>query len=122
MIESLWPGGKMAFDYALRGNDLLMGTPAKLDALLAGPVAASAYKPEGVNPKTVAYGFINVFNSMDAIMAANSMMSDEDKEKLSKVDATGTAVDFRVDLGDHLFYQANIPLKLFKTIGQLAND
>jgi hypothetical protein len=122
MIESLWPGGKMVFDYALKGKDLLMGTPAQLDALLAGPVAASAYKPEGVNPKTMAYGFINVFNFMDAIMAANPMMSDEDKEKLSKIDSTGTAVDFRVDLGDRLLYQANVPLKLFKTIGQLAND
>jgi hypothetical protein len=122
MIESLWPGGKMVFDYAMRGDDLLMGTPAKLDAFLAGPVAGSAYKPEGVNPKTMAYGFINVFNFMDAIMAANPMMSDEDKEKLSKIDATGTAVDFRVDLGDQLLYQANVPLKLFKTFGQLAND
>jgi hypothetical protein len=122
MIEGLWPGGKMIFDYAMKGKDLYMGTPGKLDALLAGPATATAYKPEGVNPQTAAYGFLNLFKLMESIMAANPMMSDEDKEKLGNVDSTGTAVDFRVDLGDRLFYKAGFPIKFFKSIGQLADD
>jgi hypothetical protein len=120
MMESLWPGGKMIFDYALKGQDLLMGTPEHLDALLAGP-AASAYQPNGVNPQTVAFGHFNVFSFINAVMAANPMMSDEDKAKFNEVDSTGTAVDFRVDLGNRLVYHASIPLKLLRTIGQLAD-
>jgi hypothetical protein len=120
LIESFWPGGKMIFDYALKGKDLFMGTPGKLDALLAGP-AASGYKPEGVNPRTMAYGYVNVLSFIAPIMAANPMMSDEDKQKFGKLDSTGTAVDFRVDLGDHFLYQAGIPLKLVRTIGQFAD-
>jgi hypothetical protein len=122
MIEGLWPGGKMIFDYAMKGKDLYMGTPGKLDALLAGAATATAYKPEGVNPRTAAFGFLNLFKLMESIMAANPMMSDEDKEKLSNIDSAGTAMGFRVDLGDNLFYKANIPIKFFKSIGQLADD
>jgi hypothetical protein len=54
-------------------------------------------------------------------MAANPMVSDEDKEKFSKIDSTGTAIDFRLDLGNTLLYQAGIPLKFFQTIGQIAD-
>jgi hypothetical protein len=120
MIETMMPGGKMVFDYALKGEDLLMGSPARLDAILAGP-AGTAYRPEGVSPRTVAYGYFNVFSLIPAIMAANPGISDDDKEKLAKIDATGTAIDFRVDLGNALHYQAGIPLKFFQTIGQVAD-
>ena len=122
MIESLMPGGKMIFDYALKGKDLFMGSPEQLDALLAGPATGAAYQPDGVNSHTMAYGYFNVFSFIPSIMATNPMMSDEDKEKFSKIDSAGTAVDFRLDLDNHLYYQAGIPMKFFRTIGQLAND
>ncbi len=120
MMENLWPGGRMIFDYALKGQDLIMGTPEHLDALLTGP-AVSASPPDGVNPQTVAFGHFNVFNFINAVMAANPMMSDEDKAKLRDLDSTGTGVDFRVDLGNRLVYHAGIPLKLLRTMGQLAD-
>jgi hypothetical protein len=120
MLETMMPGGKMIVDYALKGDDLLMGSPAQLDAILAGPAGAS-YQPEGVNPRTMAYGFFNVFSLIPAIMNANPMVSDEDKEKFSKIDPTGTAIEFRLDLGNTLYYQAGIPLKFFQTVGQIAD-
>jgi hypothetical protein len=120
-VEALMPGGKMVFDYAIKGKDLFMGSPEQLDALLAGPAAGAAYKPEGVNSHTMAFGYINVFSIIPAILAGNPMVDDEDKEKLSKIDSAGTAIDFRVDLDNRLIYQAGVPLKFFQTIGQLAD-
>jgi hypothetical protein len=120
MFEGFWPGGKMIFDYALKGKDLFMGSPEHLDALLAGPVGGSTYRPEGLNPHTMAYGYINVFSFIPALMAANPMLSDEDKERFGNIDATGTALDFRLDLDNRLDYQLGIPLKFFRTIGQLT--
>ncbi len=122
MVKNLMPDGKMTVEYALKGKDLLMGTPGRLDAILAGPPAGATYQPTGVNPHTMAYGFMNVFKFLPPILAANPMMSEEDKARFNKVDSEGTAFDFRIDIDNQFDYLASIPLKFFRTIGQLAEQ
>jgi hypothetical protein len=120
MIESLWPGGKMEIDYAVKGKDLLMGSAGKLDALLVSGPSGAGVVAEGVNSRTVAFGHFNVLKFLPSLMALNPGMTDEEKERINKIDSSGTAINFRLDVDGRLRYRAGIPLKFFHAIGQVT--
>jgi hypothetical protein len=120
MIESFWPGGRMIFDYALKGQDLFMGSPARLDALLERAATTAASPSAGLSPHTVAYGHLNLFKLLPSMLAVNPMIPEEDKARFNRIDSTGTDVGFRLDLDGRFLYGATIPIQFFRVIGQLV--
>jgi hypothetical protein len=120
MIESFWPGGRMIFDYALKGQDLFMGSPARLDALLERAATTAPGPTAGLTPHTVAYGHVNLFKLLPSMLAFNPMIPEEDKARFNRIDSTGTDIGFRLDLDGRFSYAATIPIQCFRVIGQLA--
>jgi hypothetical protein len=120
MIESFWPGGRMIFDYALKGEDLFMGSPAGLDALLERAATPALSPSSGLTPHTVAYGHVNLFKLLPSMLAVNPMIPEEDKARFNRIDSTGTDVGFRLDLDGRFLYGATIPIQFFRVIGQLV--
>lgn len=120
MIESFWPGGRMISDYALKGQDLLMGSPSRLDALLERSETAAPGPTAGVTPHTVAYGHVNLFKLLPSMLALNPMIPEEDKARFDRIESKGTDVGFRLDLDGRFLYSATIPIQNFRVIGQLV--
>ena len=120
MIEKLWPGGKMEFDYALKGENLFFASPANTENLLSGKAASSGVKPV-VNKNTVGYARVNILKMLPMMLDANPMVPDEVKEKIKGLESAGTDVTMRIDLDGAASGEATVPLKLIQSLGKLQD-
>jgi hypothetical protein len=119
MLESFWPEGKIVFDYALRGDQMLMGSPEKFEALLAKPSTTAAER--GYGPHTMAYGHFNLLRILPRLMALDPGADETVMERISQLDTSGTALEFRLDMDGRLNAETRLPLKLLKVLGDLNN-
>jgi hypothetical protein len=119
MIESLWPGGRLEFDYATRGDRLFFASPDLFDATLTRTPTPAA-PPAGISQYTVAYATVNVVQLLPAALRNNPMVPDQLKQQLGKLDPKGTELNLRVNLDGTLATQTSIPLKLISSLRQLA--
>jgi hypothetical protein len=120
MMEMMWDGGKMVFDYAIKDDHMYIATEGGIDALIKGEGKSSAKPALAVTENTVVYGRINFLELIPKFLAANPMMPEEMKEGFAKLDSTGTDVAFKVDLDGAFHSQSRVPLKFISTVGQFA--
>jgi len=120
MIEMMWSGGRLVFDYAIKGEQMYVGTEGRIDALLKGEGKSSAKPALPVGDTTVVYARVNLLELIPKFLAANPMMPEEMKQKFAKLDSSDTAVAFKVDLDGAFHSQTKVPLKFLSTIGQIA--
>jgi hypothetical protein len=123
-MQAMWPGGKMEFDYALKGNQLFLSSPERMKDLLAGQGSAGA-QPAGdpVGASTTAAGYMNLIQLMKFSMAANPMLPETVKKQFAQLNAEGTSLEFRVQVDRQLNSKLHLPLKLiqqFRTMGPPA--
>jgi hypothetical protein len=121
MLESMWPGGRMEFDYLRKGDRLFLASPDLMEGLLAQGPAASAPKPPSITRDTVAYGHVNLVKSLPRMLQANPAVPADVKERLGRLDSEGTEVTVQLDLNGTLIGQADIPLRLLSSLGKLRN-
>jgi hypothetical protein len=119
MIESIWPGGRMEFDYAMKGDRMFIATPALLDGYLAQTPSATA-APTALNRHTVLFAKFNLLQVIPWVLRSNPMLPDDFKQTVAKLDHAGTDVTLQVDLNGSLSAEAVIPLKLVSTMRELA--
>jgi hypothetical protein len=122
-LALMWPNGKMEIDYAIKDDHLLIATRDRMNELLRPPGADSIRKPafkpgEG----TLLAGSINLLALVGPMSAANPAIPDGVKERLAKLDAQGTGIEFQVRADQQLFASARIPLKLLRELGRLKGD
>lgn len=120
MVEMMWNGGAMVFEYAIKGDHMYIATEGEMDALLNGEGKSSTKPVLPVSDKTVVYGRLNLLELIPKFLAANPMMPPEMKEGFARLDATGTDVAFKVDLDGAFHSQSRVPLKFISTMGQFA--
>jgi hypothetical protein len=118
IVEKMWKGGKMEFEYAIKGDSLLFASPGLMDALIAGKAAASAPKL-ALSPKTLAYGQLNLIAVLPTMLEMNPMVPQEVKDRITKLDPAGTDMTARVDLDGTLSAEEIIPLKLISAFSKL---
>ncbi len=121
VIESMWPGGRMEFEYARQGDNVLFASPDLMERLLTGAPRASA-PGLALNSRTVGFARLNVVQILPMILGANPMVPDEVKERAKTIDPAGTEVTLRVDLDGSMLAEAGVPLKLIQSIRKLGND
>jgi hypothetical protein len=115
MIENLFPGGRMEFDYVLKGDSLLIASPTQLDKLLKVDAGSPKAKLGTLRPTTVLAGRMNVLELIPQFIKANPMLPEEAKQRFEGIDARGTDIQFRVDLDGSLNSEALVPLQLVRT-------
>jgi hypothetical protein len=120
MLEAFWPDGTMIFDYALKADDLFMGSPASLDALLERAAASKPGPAAGLARHTVAYGHINPLRLLPSMLALNPMISEDDKKRFDQLNPAGCDIGFQLDLDGRFSSTTTIPIQLFRVLGQLA--
>ena len=118
MVQMMFNGGKIEFEYAIKDDKLLIAGPGQMESLLAGPsVAASPLK---TNRHTVACGEINVLALVASFSAFNPAMPEEARKKLQAAKSQDTEVTFRIDLDGALQVEEVIPLKLIQAFGEMG--
>ncbi len=119
-FQSMWPAGKIEFDYAVKNDRLLLASPERMKQLLTTePKAANQSWAATIKPTTVAAGYVNLINLIQRSVTANPMLPATIKEKLSHLEAQGTSVAFQVNLDNQLQASAQIPFKLLRQFGRL---
>jgi hypothetical protein len=88
--------------------------------LVTKPASAPAGAPT-LSSSTIAYGKMDVFKLMSHFVRANPMIPEEARERLANVKSEGTEITFKLDVDNRLATEARVPLRVFKTIGELDN-
>jgi hypothetical protein len=115
MIEGLFPGGKMEFDYVLKGDSLIIASPAHLEQLLQVDAASPIARLGTLRPTTVLAGRLNLLQLIPQFMKANPMLPEEAKQRFEGMDPRGTDIEFTVDLDGGLSSEAVVPLQLVRS-------
>lgn len=115
MIESLFPGGRMEFDYVVKGENLLIASPDHLEKLLKVDSGSSKARLGTLRPSTVLAARVNILQLIPQFLKANPMIADETKQKLEDLDARGTDILFSVDLDGAFSGEAVVPLQLIRS-------
>lgn len=120
-FHSMWPDGKLEFEYALKGNQLLFASPGRMPALLtAAPSPASQQWAATLEPNTVLAGRMNLIGLIQKMVGANPMMPAAAKEPLARLDPAGTDIAFRASVAHQLHARAEVPMKLFREFGAMS--
>ncbi len=122
-LLQMWPGGKMVFDYAVKGNDLLFASPGQMKEWLArSPDASAVSWPWQVSDSTVSAGYFNLLSLIKPSLAANPVLPPELKEKFARLDPKGTGLAFQIDLNNRFSSHLNMPVKLLREFSRLNKN
>ncbi len=120
-IEAMFPNGKMDIDYAVKGNQLLVATPERIQGLIEGtsqPGQRSAFRTDDL---TVAVGYLNVAQLIRHAFSVSGGLPEAQaiKERLAKMEAQGTAIRFRLEMNGQARGAQHVPLKLLEQIARI---
>ncbi len=122
-LQAFWPDGKMEFDYAIQGDRLLAATPVRMKEILESSGGKSNPKPAfKLGEGTVLAGYVNPLTFIGQMSAANPAIPEAVKDKLAKLDAQGTGIQFEVRVDKQLRSTTRVPLKLFRELGSLKDE
>lgn len=117
MVETMWGGGKMEFDYALRGRNLVVSSPVKTVAALRSAEAGNGGTVAGISGNTVMFARLNLLKLIPWFVNPNPVFPEEVKAVMGRLEASGTDVTIRADLDGALATETHIPVKLLRSIG-----
>jgi hypothetical protein len=122
-LQMFWPNGKMEFDYAVKGDRLLVANAGGMKELLAPDAGKSNWKTALKPDKgTCLVGYVDLLGLISRVAAANPGIPEAVKDKMAKLNGQGTAVEFQLSVDNEIRYSARVPLKLFHELGQLKGD
>jgi hypothetical protein len=118
-LEMFFPGGKMEFDYALKGDQLFFAsaTGSQMQDLLEGKLN----RPSSIEleKNTFVAGSFNLLEAIKRIAGTNPMVPEEARTMLSKLDPQGTSIEFQTSADNNLHATLQVPLKLLREMGRL---
>ena len=122
-LEAFWPEGKLEFDYAIKGDRLLVASADRMKELIEPGNAESNRKPAlKLKPGTCLAGYLNLLGFTKQVLAANPAIPQAVKEKTAKLDAQGTGLGFQLRLDNQMHSVVSVPLKLFGELGRLKDN
>lgn len=117
MVEAMWNGGRMEFDYALQGRELVVGSPDRMAAALQRARNAKAAPAVVLGKHTVLFARFNLLKLGARFMESNPGIPADARAVLKRLNPAGTDVALRADLDGTLDTDTRIPLALFRSIG-----
>lgn len=111
----------MECDYAVKDGRLLAATPGLMQRLLEGGSQPQARSAFAIDDSTVAVGYFNLLSVISSTSASNPAVPDAVKNKTARLDATGTAIRFQVEMNSQMRCQQSVPLKLLEQLGHLKD-
>jgi hypothetical protein len=117
IVEAMWQGGRMEFDYALRGRELVVSSPANMADALQRARTGGTHEGLGVGKDTVLFARVNVLQLGAGFITPNPFLPEEVKAVMKRLDPAGTDVTLRADLDGKLSTDTRIPIALFRSIG-----
>lgn len=118
IIEGMFPGGKMEFDYAVKGDNLFVASPDRLEQLLATSNPAAKTQIGTLRPTTVLAARINMLKLVPQFMKNNPMVPETTRNQFNNIDSTGTDIRMTIDLDGSLKGETLVPLRLIKNVAQ----
>jgi hypothetical protein len=120
-IEAMFPNGKMAVDYALKDNELLVATPERMQGLIEGTSQPEERPAFRTDDATVAMGYLNVAQAIRHAFSVSAGLPQAHaiKERLAKLETKGTAIRFRLEMNRQARGEERMPLKLLEEIGSI---
>lgn len=116
MLETMWPGGKMQIEYALKESRLYMATGDSIEKSMT-PFSTSPILE--VDSETVLAGHVNLVALVKGTLSPNPLVPAEVQDKFRQLDPAGLAMRFKVNVDGRLKSESRIPLKLLSALGQL---
>jgi hypothetical protein len=122
-LQIFYPEGKMEIDYAIKGDRLLAASAGRMKELLERGDAKSSRKwALKLEKGTCLAGDVNLLGLIGRVVSGNPAIPDAVKDKLAKVEAQGTGIEFQVSMDGQMHAVARVPLKLFREVGRLKDD
>ena len=121
-LETLWPGGKMDLDYAIKDGRLFVASTSgsQMQDLLEGKfVGQASLAPEN---GTCLAGYVNLLELLKRFAQATGMLPDEMKAKLAKLDTLKTSIGFQMSLDNQMHATTRVPMKLIRELGRLQSS
>jgi hypothetical protein len=120
-LLAVWPTGKMEFDYALKDDRVIFGSPDQMTSMLDPESRPQAKALSGsLDEGTVLAGTMNFIGVMGFSVNANPMLPSEIKAQLSGLNPKGTEVEYRVSLNNAMRINARLPMQLFKELSKIG--
>lgn len=117
MVEAMWQGGRLEFDYALQGRNLVVSSPANLETALQQARTGNPPPAVAIGDDTVLFARLNLLTLIPRFLASNPALPAEVREVMKRLDPAGTDVTIRADLDGTLSTDTRIPIALFRSIG-----
>ena len=122
MVERMWGGEKLEFDYAVKGNRLYLASADKISELLEATPRARAASGADATGSTALIGRANLLALIKQMLAVNPMLPADVKDKLERINPEGGDVRFRVDLDGRLSAKGEVPLKILEAFRQFHGE
>lgn len=122
-LQALWPDGKMEVDYAIRDDRLLAATADRMKELLE-PANGQPNRKEALKLErgTCLAGYMNLLGFVRQAIAVNPAIPEAAKDKIAKLDARGTSLEFQLRLDNQAHSVLRVPFKLLRELGKLKDN